>query len=382
MTKPLMPFFGAEDQRGINSSGDVVTQTVDGRDLNEMWAEFQAVMALYNAGRQRLVDLLTFPVSNVIEDVAQVGATEFEEASEFGLPKGAVTELTYFSMAYDFKWYDLAKRFTWQFLAEASAAQVESIHQAALEADNRLIFKKVMNTIFRNTTRQATIRGNNYNVYPLYNGDGTVPPSYKDREFTGTESHYMVSGSATLDSKDIEDLYDKLRFKGFSVANGTVVFAMVNSAQAGAVRSWRAGQANANGAVATYDFVPAVGQPGLIVPNQDGLLGSQPASSYAGLPVIGSYGNILIIEEDYIPAGYVLMIGSGGEGNLNNPVGYREHANTGLRGLRLIEGGSTHPIVNSVYQRGFGTGIRQRGGAAVLQVKATGAYEIPAKYAL
>ena len=40
--------------------------------------------------------------------------------------------MSYFSLAYDFKWYDVATRFTWKFLAEATAveeAKVASFEQ-------------------------------------------------------------------------------------------------------------------------------------------------------------------------------------------------------------------------------------------------------------
>jgi hypothetical protein len=292
--------------------------------------------------------------------------------------------MTYFSMAYDFKWYDIATRYTWKFLAEASASQLESIHQGVLEADNRLVFKKVMNSLFRNTNRTATINGANYNVYALYNADGTVPPDYKSNTFNGTHTHYVSSGAATIDSGDLDSvttgLFQLLREHGYGEANGTQMVVMVNPAQGASIRTWRANQTNANSAVAMYDFIPATNQPALIVPNAQGLLGSQPSGNYRGLTVIGSYGPALVVEEEYVPAGYVVILGTGGEGALQNPVGIREHANPNLRGLRLLAGDRTgYPLVNSYYSRGFGTGIRQRGGAAVMQITA-GAYAIPSQY--
>ncbi len=48
--------------RGYNTEGDVLTQTIDGRDLNEVWQEFQQALAAWNAGRTALVNALTFSV--------------------------------------------------------------------------------------------------------------------------------------------------------------------------------------------------------------------------------------------------------------------------------------------------------------------------------
>lgn len=368
--------------QGYNVEADVITQTSDGRSLNDLWNEFQAVVAIHNERRQRLIDLLTFPVVNVIEDVPLLAGDDFEEASEFGVPKGTRTTLTYFSMGYDFKWYDLATRYTWKFLAEAPAQQVEAIHQGVLEADNRLVFKKVMNSLFRNTNRSATITGTNYTVYALYNADGTVPPDYKTNTFSGTHTHYVTSGAATIDSGDLEQGMNDMSSHGYSVANGTQLVFMVNKTEGDVIRTFRVGVTNNNAAVAKYDFIPAINQPALIVPNAAGLLGGpQPPSTWNGLQVIGSYGDGLIVQEEYIPAGYTVLIASGGEANLQNPIGIREHANTALRGLRLLPGNQTnYPLIDSYYSRGFGTGIRQRGAAYVMQIAVSGTYTIPAVY--
>ena len=367
--------------KGYNASADVLTQTADGRDLNDIWAEFQATLAIANEARQTLIDLLTFPVQNIIEDVPQFGGDDFEEASEYGVPQGIRPTSNMLSLGYTFKWFDVAARFTWQFLADATSSQVEAVHQSILEADNRLVFKEVMKTLFRSTNRAANIKGQNYNVYTFWNADGTVPPEYKANSFDGTHTHFRPTGAATIDSGDLEEGINDLKSHGYSSENGTMLFFMVNTAEANVIRTFRANVANNNGATALFDFVPATNQPALIVPNQQGLLGVQVSGSLRGMNVIGSYGNALIVEEDYIPAGYIVLLGSGGEGNLNNPIGFREHANTSLRGLRLVQdrqGG--YPLIDSYYARGFGTGVRQRGAGLVMQVTANGAYAAPAAY--
>lgn len=379
---------GAEGEPGgYLTGGDVVQQTADGVDLNEMWSEFQNVLSIYNERRARLVELMTFPVQQLIESVPQVGESTFEEASEFGVPRAVRAELSYFQLAYDFNDYDLATRYTWRFLRDADRRQVEAIHQQALNADSRLIFKKVMEAIWNKENRTADINKQNYTVFSLYNGDGAVPPKYKDINFDGTHSHYMTSGSAVLDSEDLEDMYEHIAHHGYGIEQGTTFVALCNRDEIKEIRQWRIGEPNGNSdAVAHYDFIPAPTQPTQIVPNEQGLLGDRPPSTWQGLPVIGSYAGILIVEEQYIPSGYVLMLGSGGEGDLQNPVGLREHANTAYRGLRLIPGNQqAYPLVDSYYARAFGTGIRQRGGACVMMVKegagTSAEYEPPEQYA-
>ncbi len=379
LTDNRIAFRGAD--HGFNVQDDVLYTTADGTNLNDLWSEFQATLDIQNAERQTLIDFLTYPVTNSVEEVVQGGTVDFEEASEFGVPKSGRPTLESFSMGFDFKWYDLAKRYTWMFLAEADSRQTAANHQVALEADNRLMYNKVMWTLFNNVERTANIKGQAYSVYPLYNADGTIPPSYGGNTFTGSENHYLVSGNALVDSTDVEDLIDKLEDKGYSAANGTQLVILVNKQEGKEIRKFRANVANNNAAVATYDFIPSTAEATTLLTPGTLLLGQQPPSQIGGLTVIGSYGSALIVQESRVPAGYMAIIGTGGSGGLQNPIGLREHARPEYRGLRLIEGDKAgYPLVNSYYSRGFGTGIRQRGGAAIMQVKAAGLYEVPAQF--
>ncbi len=362
--------------RGVNTAGDVLTQTIDGRSLNDIWGEFQRTLEIHNGFRRRLVDLLTFGATQAIEDVPQITGDDFEEASEFGVPKG-IRGGEYFSMGYDFKWYDLAIYYTWQYLAEATSQQVESLNNMALEADNRLLFNKVLRAIFNNVTRVANIRNQNVNVYPFYNGDTVVPPTFKTYTHTAGHNHYLVSGAATVDSGDLDELETHLRHHGYSTQLGANLILLVNSAQLATIRSFRV----ATGA--SYDFIPSQGSPPFLLPAKTGGIsgGGQPANQFAGLDVAGRYGKWLIIEEDYVPAGYMVGFATGGVLQATNPVGIREHANAGLRGLRLVKGkDNDYPLVDSFYNHGFGTGVRHRGAGAVMQIKAAGTFDIPAAY--
>lgn len=368
---------------GYNTTGDLITQTTDGRDINELWNEFQAVNEEYNRQRQAVVDFLTYSVANPVEEVPILGSQgNFEEASEFGVPRAHRPELDSFSMGFGFKWWDLANRFTWQFLSEATAQQVQAIENLALEADSRLVFTKVMRQLFRNVTDSATIRGNPYSVYGFYNG-GTAPdetpPAYKTNTFAAGHNHFLVSGAATVDPVDLQDMQDHLIHHGYTKNEGYTTVLMVNRVQTNAIRLFRAGTAGA-----LFDFIPAVGQPGVLLPQQVNLLvqPTQVANTLNGLNVVGSYGDILIVEEDYIPAGYMVMFVTGGRDNLTNPIGFREHANAGLRGMRLVKGrNNDYPLMDAYYVRGFGTGVRHRGAGVVMEIKATGAYAPPAQFA-
>lgn len=373
--KLIFPQINKSFNRGTHTHGDVLTQTPDGRDLNEIWAEIQATLEMYNTERQALVNLLTFPVTNPIEDVAVAGTENFEKASEFGVPK-SIRVGGMFQMGYDFDWFDIATRYTWKFLADAKSGQITSAHNAVIEADKRNVFVAVLKAVFNNTGRNTIIRQSAINVYPFYNADGMVPPTYKNNTFSGSESHYLVSGASTVDSGDLDDMMAKVEKKGYGPDAGNTVVLLVNSAEAAVIRNFRVTNGD------QFDFIPAQGQPSFLVAGLTGIQGGQIANTYGGLNVIGNYGDIIVIKEDFIPASYMFLFSTGGDRQLSNPIGLREHENSSLNGLQLVsEREGKYPLVDSYYVRGFGTGVRHRGAGVVMQVKASGSYTIPTAFA-
>lgn len=362
--------FAGFDQ-GYNEASDVITQTLDGADLNAMWTEFQQTINIHNTDRQNLIDMLTYPVANPVERVRYPAGDDFEEASEFGEPKGIRLGPS-FNLGFDFKWYDLALRYTWMFLAESTQSQVEALNNSAIEADNRLVFNRVMKQIFTSDTRVANINDQAVNVYPFYNGDGTVPPTYKHNEFDGTETHYLTSGATTVDSGDLDDMANKLILKGYGIDRGYTMVLLVNRQEGKAIRGFRVSSGD------DYDFIPSQNVGGGVIVN--GQVVGQPSGPV--LPgEVGTYGPWRVVEEGYVPAGYLVGFATGGERNINNPVGIREHANPGMRGLRLVKGrDNNYPLVDSFYQRGFGTGVRHRGAGVVMEVTDDATYDAPAVY--
>lgn len=82
-----------------------------------------------------------------------------------------------------------------------------------------------------------------------------------------------------------------------------------------------------------------------------------------------------------MPQKYFLTFGTGGAGNLQNLVGFRQHKTAAYQGLKIMPGrDQRYPLIESYYTRGFGTGIRQRAGGVVTQIKASGSYDIPDIY--
>ncbi|MGI0133625.1 MAG: hypothetical protein ACREBW_01535, partial [Candidatus Micrarchaeaceae archaeon] len=125
---------------GYHTAGDVlVNLTADGVNLNDLWAEVRAALALYNDHRRAIASLLSYPTTAVADVISQaVDGESFEEATEFGVPTAMREPPDYLLVGYTFKDYDKALRSTWKFLREATAEQVTAQVTRIFEADNRL----------------------------------------------------------------------------------------------------------------------------------------------------------------------------------------------------------------------------------------------------
>lgn len=371
--------------RGYSAAADILTRTRDGQDLNRIWDDFQSALDDYNATRQPLIDLLSAPVDSVIEDITTPGTERFEEASEFGIPVSIRPQPVTTPRAYPFKWYDLRQGYTWQFLANSSARQIDMVLQMAMEANNALEFEQVMKALFNDANRSASLTpgGTVYTVVALYNADGTVPPAYKGLTFAGSHTHYFTTGAAALDSTDLTDVAGTVEHHGFTRAQGYNIVLLVNPAEATVIQTFRRGVVNNNSQTSNYDFIPAQGaNQALLLPPGYTLAGNQVPNEFAGLEVVGSWGPYLIVQDYQIPAGYVVAVATQGRATQTNVVGIREHENAQLRGMIQKPGNNNaYPLIDSYFIRGLGTGVRQRGAAAVMQVTASGSYSVPATYA-
>jgi hypothetical protein len=380
--------IGGANRLGTHVAADVVTVTADGTDLNVIWSTFMDLLNVVNGQRQALINFLTYSVGQPTELVTQPGqGVDFELASEFGEPVGSRIVPAYFNLGYTFNWYDLAARYTWQYLADATDDMVNSVANASVEAYYRLLLNAVLKTVFNPTNLVATIRGNAYNVFKFYNNDGTVPPAYKNNTFLGSHTHYKNSGTDNvLEATDLDTLViDDFASHGYDQLGGYRLVVMVNTVIGNQIRNFRSAVNTAQpvaGNYGRYDFIPAQGQPGQIIPATTQVIGAaQVANNLQGLNVIGSYGPLIIVQDDWLPTTHLFAFATAGTDNLLNPIGLREHANANLRGLRLVKGrNADYPLIDSFWAAGFGTGVRQRGGGIVMALTAA-AYAPPAIYA-
>lgn len=371
----LLPIAGGA--KGYNSTDDMLLKTVDGVPLESLYEEFIASVNLLNSQRSPLIEALSFPVTDPFEEVMPIIAEDFEEADEFGQPKG-IRLGTPWNMGYDLRYMDLGIRYTFRFLGRAPAAQIRALNNSALEADQRLVLQTILTRIFDNTTASATLEGSGraVNVYPFYNGDSTTlpvaPPTWKSHTHTTSHTHYLGSGGSTFVSGDLDDAYEHIHHHGYT-QGGAEVYALMNRQEVKIARTFRVADGD------PYDFLPATGD---AAANFLGtLVGRLPGAAPAAAPSVfpgfaGTVGPISIIEEDYIPAGYFLLFASGGRFADRNPVGIREHENEALRGLKLIPQFERYPLREAFYHHAIGSGVRHPAAGVVTKITAS-SYSIP-----
>ncbi|HTX96338.1 MAG TPA: hypothetical protein VME67_16630 [Mycobacterium sp.] len=367
---------------GTNQRADVlVNMTADGIDLNHLWDEFRDALDVWNAERQSVTDLLCFHTTATGEAVPQnFEVPSFEQATEYGVPKGALPPGTGLLMGYTFYDYDLAGRFSWKFLRDADSRQVRSVMDSILSADNKLVTGSILRRLFTNTRTRNEFTTP---VYDLYDGLDPGPPPYLGRQFDVGTSHFIATGASQIDSADIEDAAWMIIRKGFGTQANSRILILANPDDAQYIMQWRAGEPSrpaeggeTTGPLAKYTYLPSLDSPGFITEHGE-LVGQQVPGQWGGVKVEGSYNGWLLVQSDFVPSGYVAVVASYGPDHPYNCIGVRQHPNTAYQGLRMLPGEGPYPLVSSYHQRSFGTGIRQRGSAVAIQVTTEATYTPP-----
>ncbi|MCH6229332.1 hypothetical protein MK786_01080 [Microbacterium sp. CFH 31415] len=359
--------------RGFNVGGDVLTTLADGRSLDSVWTELQDALKAWNDGRSAVAALFTTNTTDSYDLLPlDGGRVDLEVASEFGVPVAGRVEPKYYAVGHDLKWYDFATRYTRKFLRDAKTPQIQSQHIAAQEGDNRLIFNSIMATLMTPSGGAFPARGTNpegQTIYSLYAGaaDDKPPTAPDGTTFAANHTHFLVSGGATVDSGDLDDVIAKVTEHGRGTKeSGEQMVVLVHKQEGDKIRAFRVADGD------RYDFIATANEPAYLTDQT--LVGERPPATFNGLDVLGSYGNALIVEHTLAKAGYMVAVAAGGE----NPVAFRQHPIADNQGFRLVQGPlARYPLIESIYERGFGLGIRRRDAAAVIQIKASGTYTAP-----
>jgi hypothetical protein len=357
----LFLLWGASAPLGYHARQDVGQRsTIDGTPLPTLWDEFVARLNVFNSMHSAVEARLSAPTTLTFEQVAVPRRATMEEASEYGQPKLIRTERV--PRGYPLVHYDIGIGFTQEFLDDATDPEIRNLAILAQESWGKRRRVTMYEALFGedNFTDKDGI-----NVKKLYNGDGEVPPEYESFTHAGTHTHYLTTAGATAVTADIAALEDHLIHHGYGDdligGAGGQLWLHAPRVLMGTIRGFA-------------DFIPAASASvGVELANSGVIIGGQ---RQAGPGVQGFIGRFAIIEDNTIPASYMLAYATGGAFNPSNPVRMRMHANPSARGLRLNAGRDDYPLQDAFYDGYVGAGIAHRGAAAVMFEDA-GAYVDP-----
>lgn len=357
-----MAFVGAEGEGGYLMQQDTITvvpgttTTVDGQPLSEIWTELQERLSVFNEQMSFLVSLMTFPVNRPVDRIGVYQTPKFEEATELGRPEKI--RLQYVFRGFPLRHYDLGFGYTQEFIDSARGSQISSIAAQAENAWWNLNMEVTLAALF--TSTNATDE-DGVSVKRLYNADGEIPPYYKRWTHDGTHTHYLASGGAAVTQANIETLEEHLIHHGFGDFGETFIL-FANRAEMADLRG-------------LAGYIPASSSTRPVI--VDGVVVGQTSAGIPGLDTDGYIGRFAIVENNDIPAGYLVAFATGGQFATQNLVGLREHDNPSISGMRLIEGPvARYPLIDAVYDGYVGAGVGQRGAGVVMQITA-GAYTDP-----
>lgn len=367
---------------GTQVEADVlVSESADGVNLNAIYKSQQEVLKAWNSERLAFAALLSYPTTVTGDAVPQNLASEsFEEEGEFSIPKSMGQEPALL-MGYPLRDMVIRQSWSWRYIRDATAEQLDNQLVRALEADAKLISGLILGRLFDPT---EGVNEHGHRVFGLWNGtDGLNPPAHLGRTFPASTSHYWVSQNALLDSADVEDAIAALKSKGYGRSVGSQILILANPAESELIQSWRVGEESrpptggeTSGPVARHSFIPSVNAPARLEPAN--IVGAVAPAQFNGLKVEGSYGPAWLIESEFVPSGYVAVVASSGADSPNNVVAMRQHPNPNWQGLRRIGGNwREYPLQDSFFMRTVGVGVRHRGAAVCIQAKASGSYDIP-----
>lgn len=363
--------FGAavgENPAGFISRSDLLDTvpgnrglTVDGQNVNEIWADMQAMLGAFNRSNDAIVALLSFETVKSNEKVGVPINAGFQKATEFGRP--SKVRFKDVPRGFPIEHFDLGDGYTQEYIDLATGAQLTAVQASILNAWTALERDIVMEGVFNDTnyTDQDDV-----NVKRLYNADGEIPPTIKRWTHTGSHDHYLINASAGsgFAQADLDTMGEHLIHHGFREFGDSTFILLVHRDEMADIRGFA-------------NYIPAVSASQPAVLDASGVIrGAERLGGTSGLNVEGFVNDWTIVELNDIPSGYLFGFVSGGPMNPRNVVGKRVHDNPSVRGLRLIEGNrQNYPLYDSVYDGYMGAGVGQRGAAVIMQDAA--AYAVP-----
>lgn len=234
---------------------------------------------------------------------------------------------------------------------------------------------EVLAALFNNADRSVIdewpVSKGTLTIKPLANGDSIeYPPKIgADSDDFAADNHYLVSGYTSANISDDNNPYVTIREDieehfGTPTGYGNIVV-FINTTEVAKTE-------------ALADFVEVTDihiNPG---DDRDTVNGMPSIPSSARL--LGRVSGVWVAEWRYIPSGYLLGVDADSPAPTRMRV-HRAEYTLLQQGFALVAEDERHPIKTRNYEHDFGIGVANRLNGVAMQLKASGSYDVPSRYA-
>lgn len=301
--------------------------TFDDVDTRMLYKEFQEGVQIYNEVEWGLLDQF---VRRTLKESVRVWQRNMEFVTAAEGYMETWQKLRAMEIAIPLEDFELGFAFTKKAIQDASADELRETQAEALRADQRLLAKRFF---YRTLTPGGATSSRGWWDGNMGTTGQRAPPNWKGSTFTTAHNHFDASGAAAIALADFSAIKREIREHGYAGS----LFLFMNIAQVEAceiLAGWTA-------ALTPNSIIETV--------------------ATKGFEVVKQFQGFTIIQDDWIPAGYLMAI----EGRVK-PITMREPLNAGARGLKLWEGPySPYPLQEAYYSHRFDMDVVHRGAGAV-----------------
>ncbi|MCK4266944.1 MAG: hypothetical protein KAX31_06660 [Thermoplasmata archaeon] len=310
----------------------------DDVDTRMLYKEFQEGVQVYNEVEWGLMS--QFCRETTKEDVRVWQRNmEFRTASEGYLEDWQ--KLRAMEISVPLEEFELGYAFTKRAIQMSTSDALRETQGEALRADQRLLANRFF---FRALTPGAGAISIGWWDANMNAAGMRAPPNWKGNTFTVNHNHYDVSGAANIALSDFSAIKREIREHGYQGP----LFLFMNLQEVEACENL-AGWTTAMTANSIVEKVAT-----------------------KGFEVIKQFQGFTLIQDDWIPPGYLMAIES-----RVKPITIRNPVNAKARGLKLWEGPySNYPLLEAYYSHWFDMAVVHRGAGAVRLITA-GAWATP-----
>ncbi len=312
----------------------------DDVDTRMLYKEFQEGVQIYNEVEWGLMSQFCRETTKETVRVWQRNM-EFVTASEGYLEDWQ--KLRAMEISVPLEEFEIGYAYSKKAIQMSTANELRETQGEVLRADQRLMAKRFM---YRSLTRGSGARsfgwwdGNMAGTTPTMR----APPSWKNTTFLADHQHYDASGAATIALSDFSAIKREIREHGYQGA----LFLFMNSQE-------------------VEDCENLAGWTAALTPTS-----ITETVATKGFEVIKQFQGFTLIQDDWIPAGYIMAIES-----RIKPITIRNPVNAKARGLKLWEGPySNYPLSEAYYSHWFDMAVVHRGAGAATKITA-GAWTNP-----